>query len=180
MTTIAETYRLTKKTPDLFWNEYVCRPVAAVLVHALRGSPVTPNQVTLSALVVAAAAAALMVSVPGPLGLITSVVVFEFSYVLDCADGMLARLRRQQSTEGHLFDFLMDEIKAFLILAAAAVRLWAEHGGDAAYLLVGILGLVALSTGIALTTFVRRPEISDRARAAPPRTGRASPLRLAS
>jgi phosphatidylglycerophosphate synthase len=160
MRSIADTYRLTKKTPDLPWNEYVCRPIAAVLVHGLAETRVTPNQVTLSALVVAAAAAALLVFVPGHVGLVVAVLVFEASYVLDCADGMLARLRNQQSTVGHLFDFLMDELKAFAMLAAASVRLWAEKGGDPIYLLVGLGGLVALASGIALTTFLRRPEIA--------------------
>lgn len=163
MPSIAETYRLTKKTPDLFWNEYVCRPIAAVLVHALRGSRVTPNQVTLAALVVAGVSAVLLLALPGRAGLVVAIVVFELSYVLDCADGMLARLRNQQSVQGHLFDFLMDELKAFAILGAAAVRLSFEHGRDPAPLLVGIGGLIALSSGIALTTFVRRPEIAPPA-----------------
>jgi phosphatidylglycerophosphate synthase len=162
---IVETYRLTKKTPDIVWNEYVCRPVAAVVVHGLAPSRVTPNQVTLAALVVAALSAVLLVALPGHVGLIVAIVVFELSYVLDCADGMLARLRHQQSTAGHLFDFLMDEIKAFLILGSAAIRLWFERDRDPMYLLLGIGGLVALASGVALTTFVRRPEIAGPAKA---------------
>jgi hypothetical protein len=164
VTTIAETYRLTRKVPDLPWNLYVCRPVAAVFVHAAAPTRITPNQITLASLVVAACAAALLVWLPGILGLVVAVVVFELSYVLDCADGMLARLRNQQSTAGHLFDFLMDEIKAFAILGASAVRLWLDRDHDATYLVLGIVGLVSLATGVALTTFVRRPEI-ERPRA---------------
>jgi phosphatidylglycerophosphate synthase len=160
MPSIAETYRLTKKTPDLFWNEYVCRPVAAVVVHAVAGTRVTPNQITLAALVVALASAALLVVLPGHAGLVVAIVVFELSYVLDCADGMLARLRKVQSVQGHLFDFLMDELKAFVVLAAASLRLFFEHGRDPTYLVVGLFGLVALASGVALTTFVRRPEIA--------------------
>lgn len=159
MASIAETYRRTKKTPDLFWNEYVCRPIAAVLVHALAGSRVTPNQVTLASLLVAAVATGLLVALPGHAGLVTAIVVYEASYVLDCADGMLARFRNVQSIQGHLFDFLMDEIKAFLILSAAAIRLYLDRGHDDRFLVLGIAGLCALATGIALTTFVRRPEI---------------------
>ena len=181
MATIAETYRLTRKVPDLPWNLYVCRPVAAVFVHAVAGTRVTPNQITLASLVVAACAAALLVSVPGLPGLVVAIVVFELSYVLDCADGMLARLRNQQSTAGHLFDFLMDEIKAFAILGASAVRLWLDRGHDATYLVLGILGLVSLATGVALTTFVRRPEIEGPRAPAPAGAGASrskSPLRI--
>ncbi|HEY4157740.1 MAG TPA: CDP-alcohol phosphatidyltransferase family protein, partial [Polyangiaceae bacterium] len=154
----AEVYRKTRKVPDLFWNAYVCRPIAAVLVSAIQGTRVTPNQITLSAVFVALVSVALLLAVPGHVGLIAAVVVFEISYVLDCADGMLARWRGTASPVGHLLDFLMDELKAFLLLAAVAVRLFREHG-EVRFLLLGLFGLVALASGIALTTFVRRPEV---------------------
>jgi phosphatidylglycerophosphate synthase len=157
-----EVYLKTRKVPDLFWNLYVCRPPAAVLVAALENTRVTPNQITLSAVFVAFLSALLLLFVPGYWGAVAAIVVFQLSYVLDCADGMLARLRGVQSTAGHLLDFLMDEIKAFVLLAAVAVRLYFEHA-DVRFLLVGLFGLVALASGIALTTFMRRPEI------APPR-----------
>ena len=164
----AAIYRLTKKKPDLVWNEYVCRPLAALLVYALQGTRITPNQVTLVSLAVASVSVGILAFVPGWAGLVLGAVVFELSYVLDCADGMLARLRNLQSPQGHLFDFLMDELKAFAILGACSVRLWAERGYDPGYLLVGIVGLVAVASGIALTTFVRRPEIAGPPAAAAP------------
>lgn len=176
MPSIAAIYRLTKKTPDLVWNEYVCRPAAAVVVFSLQDSRITPNLVTLASLGVAIVSVGLLVCVPGWAGLVLGAVVFELSYVLDCADGMLARLRQQQSTQGHLFDFLMDELKAFAILGASSIRLWAERGHDATYLLVGIVGLIAVASGIALTTFVRRPEIAVPVPEGAAARGRTSPI----
>jgi len=155
----SEVYRKTRKVPDLFWNAYVCRPIAAVLVSAIEGTRITPNQITLSAVFVALASVALLLVWPGHLGLIAAVLVFELSYVLDCADGMLARWRGTASPVGHLLDFLMDELKAFCLLAAVAVRLFLEQK-DVRFLLLGLFGLVALASGIALTTFVRRPEVA--------------------
>ncbi len=165
---VRDVYLKTRKVPDLLWNLYVCRPVAAVVVVAIQNSRITPNQVTLSAVVVAVISAAMIVLLPGYWGLIAAIVVFELSYVLDCVDGMLARLRGIQSMQGHLLDFLMDEIKAFIILGAVAVRLWRDRHDDR-FLLLGIVGLVALASGIALTTFIRRPEI------APPKTDGPTP-----
>jgi phosphatidylglycerophosphate synthase len=154
-----EVYQRTKKVPDLFWNRYVCRPLAAVLVNALKDTPVTPNQVTLASFVVGIASAGLLLALPGRPGLIVAVLVFQASYVLDCADGMLARWRGLASPAGHLLDFLMDELKAFAILAAAAVRLQTEHP-EQPFVLLGIGGLVSLASGIALTSFLRHPEIA--------------------
>jgi phosphatidylglycerophosphate synthase len=153
-------YQKTRKVPDLFWNMYVCRPIAAVLVDLLKDTRITPNQITLSAVVVAVASAVILLVLPGYAGLVLAISVYQVSYVLDCCDGMLARWRGIQSTPGHLLDFLMDEIKAFVILGAVAVRLFHEHGDDPRFLLLGIAGLVALASGIALTTFQRRPEIA--------------------
>ena len=151
---------------------YVCRPVAAVLVDLVKDTRITPNQITLAAVVVAVASAALLVLLPGYQGLVVAIAVYEASYVLDCADGMLARWRGVQSTPGHLLDFLMDEIKAFVVLGAVAVRLFQERT-DPRFLLLGIGGLVALASGIALTTFERRPEI-----AGPPAEKSAGPVSL--
>jgi len=155
----AEVYKKTRKVPDLFWNAYVCRPVAAVLVDAVKGTRITPNQITLSAVFVALISVAILLAWPGYAGLVVAVVVFELSYVLDCADGMLARFRGTASAVGHLLDFLMDELKAFLLLGAVAVRLFHERN-DVRFLIIGLFGLVALASGIALTTFVRRPEVA--------------------
>jgi hypothetical protein len=161
----AEVYRKTRTVPELFWNAYVCRPVAAVVVSAIARTRITPNQITLAAVFVALISVAVLLLVPGYVGIVLAVVVFELSYVLDCADGMLARWRGTASPAGHLLDFLMDELKAFLLLAAVSVRLFRDRG-DVRYLLAGLFGLVALASGIALTTFVRRPEIVE------PRTSR--------
>src|SRR6187402_232545 len=158
-----EVYQKTKKVPDLFWNRYVCRPIAAVLVSAIKDTRITPNQITLASFAVGMASAGLLLALPGRVGLLVAVLVFQSSYVLDCADGMLARWRGLASPAGHLLDFLMDELKAFAILAAAAVRLHLEHPQQP-FLLLGLFGLVALASGIALTSFTRHPEI------APPKT----------
>jgi phosphatidylglycerophosphate synthase len=177
MTAIAEVYRRTRKTPDLPWNTYVCRPLAAPIVSALERTPVTPDQVTLVSLCVGLAGSALLVAWPGYLGLVVSVVVLEAAYVLDCVDGMLARLRGTSSPAGHLLDFLMDEIKAFALLGAVAVRLYREQS-NVLFLLAGIGGLVVLSTGIAITTFQRRPEVASPTKGSAPSAPRSLLRRL--
>jgi phosphatidylglycerophosphate synthase len=113
--------------------------------------------VTFLSAVIAAGACAMIALLPGHLWLIAAAAVFELSFVLDCADGQLARLRQMASPLGHLLDFLMDELKAMLVLASVAVRLWLERG-DEQFLLIGLGGLFCLASGIALTSFMRRPE----------------------
>src|SRR5690606_1517293 len=95
--------------------------------------------------------------------------VFELSFVLDCADGQLARMRQKASPLGHLLDFLMDEIKAMLLYGCVAVHLWRASGDDW-LLLVAPGRVVCLASGIAMPSFMRRPEYG-----APPPTADGQP-----
>jgi phosphatidylglycerophosphate synthase len=147
-------------------------------VDAVEATRITPNQITLASFVVGIVSAALLIGLPGYWGLIVAVTVYQVSYVLDCADGMLARWRGIASPAGHLLDFLMDELKAFAILAAVAVRLHLQQPGQP-FLLVGLGGLVALASGIALTSFQRHPEIAPpKSTTAPSRSLLARLVRL--
>jgi phosphatidylglycerophosphate synthase len=175
---IGAIYRASKKKQDInFWTEWVCRPPAAVLVYALRPTRITPNQVTFLATLLALGSCALFILLPGWWGAIVAALVFEFSFILDCVDGQLARIRKTASTIGHHLDFLMDEIKAFFVFGAVTVRLWlyaaAPAEGDR-YLVVGIAGMACLGSGLCLTTFMRRAEYG-----APPPTEDGQPVQLA-
>jgi len=155
---IAQVYRSTLKREDILFNIYVTRPPAAVIVYLLRGTRVAPNQVTFFSLLLALGGAACFCAVEWPLGLWLGAGIYELSYVFDKVDGMLARCRGVQSASGHLLDFLMDEIKAFVIVAAVASGAYL-HSGQVEFLLVGLFGLVCLGSGIGMTTFMRRPEV---------------------
>jgi phosphatidylglycerophosphate synthase len=165
-------YILTRKKHDLLFNLYVMRPVAAGVVAAVARTPVTPNQLTLLNLFIFAAGAVVLAAVPNYLGAIAAIAVLELSYCFDCADGMLARYRKTASKAGHLFDFFTDELKAELLVAALAVRLFRTGGigwdaslwpeNEPRYLLAGIAAAVVVASAISLTNFVRRPEISGR------------------
>jgi phosphatidylglycerophosphate synthase len=154
---VVDAYRRTQKPRDILWNRFVARPLAAVLLVPLARTSVTPNQVTFATLVVFVAGAAMLAVMPGQGALVGAVGVLELSYVLDCVDGQLARLKGTSSPVGAHLDFLMDEIKAFVLVAAVAIRLArGPHAGR--WLVEGLLGLVAVASAISLTTFVRRPE----------------------
>lgn len=157
---IAAIYRASKKRKDINpWTEWVCRPPAAVFVYALRNTRVTPNQITFLSAVVCAGAGAMFAFLHGYVWVLLAALVFELSFVLDCVDGQLARVRGTSSPLGHLLDFLMDEIKAMLLYGCVGVHMWRQTG-DERLLLVALGGMFCLASGIALTSFMRRPEYS--------------------
>src|SRR6185312_8659043 len=119
---VATIYRSSKKKKDINWfTERIARPPGAVVVYFVRNTRITPNQVTFASAVVAAVACAMFIALPGWEWLVAAALVFEFSFVLDCADGQLARLRKVASPVGHLLDFLMDELKAMLLYGCVAI-----------------------------------------------------------
>lgn len=180
---IVAIYRASKKKRDVNWfTEHIARPPAAIVVYLASKTRITPNQITFLSVVVAAAACAIWIFLPGYAWLVAAAMIFEFSFVLDCADGQLARLRGVASPIGHLLDFLMDELKAMLVIGSIAVRLWGESG-DPRLLLAGLGGLLCLAAGISLTTFIRRPEYAPQPSSSDPQPApaprRKSPVRLA-
>ncbi len=167
-------YLQSKKRSDNFWTEWLSRPPAAVLVWMLRGSSVTPNQVSFLAIAIAAVSAAVLIGWRTHAGLVMAGLGLQLAYVVDCVDGQLARTKGQTSPAGALLDFMLDEVKAFLVLGSAAVSLYLSTD-RVLYLIVGIVGLFACATGITLTSFMRRPEYLDAIGAPPipPATDRA-------
>lgn len=155
---IREIYQATKKKQDINWfTANIARPPAAAVVWAVAGTRMTPNQLTFLSAVVCAVAGVGFALAESRWWLLGAAVLFELSFVLDCADGMLARWRKIASPLGHLLDFLMDEIKAMWILAAVTIYVWRDTQATWV-LLVGLGALFSLASGIALTSFMRRPE----------------------
>jgi phosphatidylglycerophosphate synthase len=163
---VRDIYRQSKKKRDNFWTEWISRPPAALLVWMLKGTRVTPNQVSFFAIAVAAGGCATMIGWRTWLGLIVAGLLLQLAYIIDCVDGQLARIKSMASPVGALLDFMLDEVKAFLVIASAATRLFLQSH-DPKWLLIGLGGLFVAATGITLTTFMRRPEYLE-ATGAPP------------
>jgi phosphatidylglycerophosphate synthase len=171
---VRDIYRQSKKKNDNFWTEWISRPPAAVLVWLLKGTSITPNQVSFLAIAVAAGACAVLILWRDWYGLIVAGLGLQLAYVIDCVDGQLARIKNMASPVGALLDFMLDEVKAFLVIGSSCVRLWWQSG-DVKWLLFGIGGLCIAATGITITTFTRRAEYREYIGAPPiaPATERA-------
>ena len=118
-TEVKENYRQAIEVSNVsdFWTIQVCRRIAAVFVILINHTPITPNIVTIASFAVNMAANYQLLN--NHLGL--AALLFFFAYVLDCADGQLARLRDVVSNFGRFFDPVLDGLKdliTFLVLIA--------------------------------------------------------------
>ena len=116
---VKENYRQAIAVSNVadFWTNQVCRRIAAVIVILINPIPITPNIVTVCSFVVNMVANYQLLN--NQLSMAAS--LYFFSYVLDCADGQLARLRNVVSKFGMFFDPVLDGLKdliTFLVFIA--------------------------------------------------------------
>jgi phosphatidylglycerophosphate synthase len=153
-------FKQTILPEDKFWVRYASRPPAAVLVYLLQGTAVTANQVSFASIFFTLSAAVMMALWNSYVGLLAAIAVFHFSYVLDCVDGQLARIKKTSSEIGAYLDFLTDELRAYIFFAGVSLRLY-RMSGEPRFLILGIVGMGLIAIGISLTVFIRRPEYGN-------------------
>lgn len=156
---IKEIYRLSQKPHDIWWNRFVARPLACVMVALFLRLPVTPNQVTFFGAFIFLIVPAALIGLEGMTGIIIAALALQLAYLFDCADGQLARIQKMTSDVGGYLDFLIDEYKALVLVAGAGVRLYRFEESEL-WLLVALLGVLLVASATSLTNFVRRKEYS--------------------
>ena len=107
-----------------FAFKYFSRPLASLILYFIKNSRVTPNQITILSLIVGIAGSIVHMTIWTWWGLLLGGALFMLAHVLDALDGQLARQRKAGSTIGMYFDFFIDEVKAYLMYIALAIRLF--------------------------------------------------------
>ncbi len=130
---------------DGWVDRYVNRRLSPWLSRWLLRTPLTPNQVTLMALVMGLMAA-LSFSHEGWLSGVAGALLLQWSAVVDCCDGEVARLKFLESPSGYYLDIACDNIVHVAVFAGMA---WASYEslGHSYPLLLG--GLAVFGTGMA-------------------------------
>lgn len=104
-------------------NLWVHRPLAYGLVALIHRSPITPNQITLLAMLVGIVAGACIV-VGTPVAMVWGGALLWTSAILDGADGILARAQSKFSQLGRALDGAADAVVGVVTVAAAGYHLW--------------------------------------------------------
>lgn len=136
-------------------SRYLNRPVSRRVAGLLSGTAVTPNQVSVLALLTAGGAFAAFAAGWNVL----AGLVIHASSVIDGVDGDLARAKRMTSTFGGVFDAALDRWADVLIFSGMTV--WAvEHEG---WDLAPIAGFLAIAGALLVSYSRARIEASTDA-----------------
>lgn len=133
----------TRKARDSWWTVYVVDPLACPLTLAVANrTRWTPNDVTVLSLLLGALSAAAFCADQ----LVFGAVLFYLSFLVDCVDGKLARLKGTGTPFGLWLDYVGDRIRVVLCAAGLA------YGQ---YTLTGEVGFVVLGAAVAVLDLFR-------------------------
>ncbi|MDH5675201.1 MAG: CDP-alcohol phosphatidyltransferase family protein [Myxococcales bacterium] len=134
-------------------NLWLHRPLAYGLVALIYRTPITPNQITLLAMLVGIAAGACWLE-GSPTMMVWGGVLLWSSAILDGADGILARAKQLFSELGRSLDGSADAVVAAATVVPAFYHIWVKHH-DASYLLLAVPTVVSAVLHIELYDYYK-------------------------
>ncbi|GAA3753155.1 phosphatidylglycerophosphate synthase [Spinactinospora alkalitolerans] len=144
--TLDEVKERTCKVRDSWWTVWAVDPIALRLVRAAANrTSVTPNQLTVAALLLGLGAAACFALGSWPF-LLAGAVLYYLCFLLDCMDGKLARLTDRESLFGSWMDYVFDRFRV-LVCAIALM------GGQ--YVLTGEVVFVWMALAVVFCDMLR-------------------------
>jgi hypothetical protein len=135
---IKELRKLTKKSywspTQQFWHN-----VGVYFTWIFARTPITPNQVT--ALWVLMQCVGPLLFINGNYSyMIIGVIIYHLGLLVDCADGQLARYKKQYSVMGIYLDHIGHHISISILLVSLSVGVF-KMTGEGVYIAFGALGL---------------------------------------
>lgn len=162
--------RSTYKRRDAWWTVFLVDPLAARLILPLANrTNVTPNQVSFASFGVGLLAAVAFLQ-GHHAALVVGALLYHLSFVLDCIDGKIARLKGTGSVFGMWLDYSFDRYRV-LVCTAALMYGQYQRTGEVVFIWLAVLVtfLDMLRYMDALQVYKLRREMTSRLR----RAGRA-------
>ncbi len=128
---------------DEIINIYLLRPIASGIVWLLYPTRVTPNQVTIAAVLIGLCSAWLY-SIGTPAAIAVAGVLILLKDITDDADGQLARAKELYSRRGRFLDSIGDFVVDTAVFSAITVLICREHSAFTSVLL-GIASLAGIT-----------------------------------
>lgn len=128
---------------DEIINIYLMRPLAAVLVWVLYPTSITPNQVTIIAVLIGFSAA-IVYTFGTPIAIGLAGLLATAKDIFDDADGQLARAKQLYSRRGRFLDSLGDVAVDIAIFSAITFVLYYSDSSPTTIIL-GIAGLFGIT-----------------------------------
>jgi len=114
------------KYADELINIYLLRPVASMIVWLIYPTRITPNQVTMTAIIFGVAAA-YCYSIGSPCAIAIAGILIVLKDLFDDTDGQLARAKNLYSRRGRFLDSIGDFIVDVTVFSAITMEVYRLH-----------------------------------------------------
>lgn len=139
---------------DRVLNRHLSRPLSQVLMPFA----VTPNQITVFALLLALVGAG-CIALPGVAWPVFGALLLQLTAILDCVDGEIARAKVLETELGEWLDITADTLIHVATFLGIAVHAWPTLGGDTAWLLGGLFTFGGFASFLVVTRAERTEQI---------------------
>lgn len=137
-----EDVKETYKKKDAWWTVLLVDPVAArLIVPTANYTNITPNQLSLFSFALGLTSVYCFF-LGNYTALVVGAILYHISFIIDCMDGKIARLKGTGSTFGMLLDISLDHIRVVLSIAALSYSQY-RISEDVTYLYLAFLFLAA-------------------------------------
>ena len=136
---------------DEIINIYLLRPIAAVIVWLLYPTRITPNHVTIFAILLGCAAS-VVYTLNTPVAIAVAGLLVTAKDIFDDADGQLARAKQMYSRRGRFLDSIGDFVVDVLLFTAITVVVYRSHP-DSSTIVLGVLSLLGITLRVSYHVF---------------------------
>ncbi|HEU5080266.1 MAG TPA: CDP-alcohol phosphatidyltransferase family protein [Opitutaceae bacterium] len=131
---------------DRYFNRPLGRFISKLLVH----TPVSPNQVSVVATILGVLSAFFMAR-GDYVAVLFGAALFQFSAIVDCVDGELARILFKESPLGKWLDIIGDQVVHIAVFLGVGVGLFRAHADAPVLALASIAAIgVVISFGVVM------------------------------
>ena len=145
---------------DELVNVWLQRPLAGLVTRAVYSTPLTPNHLTIIALVFGIAGGMLLASDGAKLT--AAAICFYLKDVFDSADGQLARAKQLYSRGGRFLDSIGDFVVNLFLFGGIFIAL--HHDGTSLFgaLIISIIGFLGVSLRVSYHVFYQTSYLHSR------------------
>ncbi len=136
---------------DELVNVYVQRPLAGIVVHAVYFTPITPNQLTIIAMLFGIVGGIFLGATDRHLA--AAALCFYLKDILDSADGQLARAKQLYSRRGRFLDSIGDYIVDLFLFGGVCASLLRNGMGFPIAFLISLTGFLGISLRVSYHVF---------------------------
>ena len=121
---LVQEYKLLLKDISVEELADICifRPFALLLVKVISQFPITPNQLSFFAMILGVICS-IFYSKGDPTSFVIAGILYGFVHIIDCCDGMIARLKNIGTNNGRIIDGFGDYFNALVIYVGLAFGL---------------------------------------------------------